>query len=439
MLDALSAEIEARVARDDPTPEIVRVIHGRSAGAEVSIADIEAGQPVALYLSAADWILFPPELRSRVEPYLPPDGLALSDWAPDSVRAYRFAHWLAQRGRFKSPVREQRRCFQTADELATRQRDFLREESWAKQVSWRLGRVHQLASARDDRQRERRQGEVDSLMPAVEPYSKWVPPAIDAIRDVGVRSVIESFRVRRSNHRVRRLSALTEALPPDVWKERAVLIEYQHRMHPDISKLPRDQFYEGEALKDANTLDERDKRDGWSFMPKVPARRVWVDVRGHEDRGVNQAEIKAMQDWLEAWRDYAQSHRRTDGKDWTVACLSFYNRQELGTRDMLRRLTGRARAETRFALPNTTIVCATVDRFQGREADLVLLSLRNTSRPGHMDSPNRLNVGITRARFLLVVFGHQKYFVKNCPSAELNALADTTPLFVLRGSDEGQS
>ena len=431
VLNELSAEIKARAERGDRTPEIVRVVQGHPVDNERSITDIETGQPVALYLLAADWILFSPELRNRVAPYLPPDGLALRDWEPESARRYQFAHWLTQRGRFKNPVREQRRRFQTAGELASRQRDFLREESWAKQVSWRLGRVHQLASARDDGQRERRQSEVDSLMPAVESYSKWVPLAIDAIRDVGVRSVIESFQVGRSDHRVRRRSALTEAIPPDVWKERAVLLEYQHRMHPDISKLPRDQFYEGVALKDANTLDERDKQDGWSFMPKVSARRVWVDVRGHEEGGINRAEIEAMRRWLEAWRDYAESYQRTDGKEWTVACISFYNRQELGTRNMLRRLTGMTRAETRFALPNTTVACATVDRFQGREADLVLLSLRNTSRPGHMDSPNRLNVGITRARFLLVVFGHRKYFAEDCPSEELNALTDATPLFDL--------
>lgn len=431
VLNALSTEIQAQAERGARTPEVVRVVQGHPADDEVSIIDIKAGQPVALYLLAADWILFPPELRDRVAPYLPPDGLALRDWDIDSARAFQFARWLDQRGRFSNPVREQRRHFRIADELAIRQRDFLREESWAKQVSWRLGRVHQLASARDDGQRERRQGEVDSLMPAVEPYSKWVPPAIDSIRDVGVRSVIESFQVGRSDHRVRRRSALTEAIPPEVWKERAILLEYQHRMHPDISKLPRDQFYEGVALKDANTLEERDEQDGWSFIPKVPTRRVWVDVRGHEERGVNQAEIEVMRRWLEAWRDYAGAHRRTDGKDWTVACLSFYNRQELGTRNMLRQLTGMARAETRFALPNTAIACATVDRFQGREADLVLLSLRNTSRPGHMDSPNRLNVGITRALFLLVVFGHRKYFAEDCPSEELNALADATPLFEL--------
>lgn len=431
VLASLVAEAKSRAARGDRVPDITRVVVGRSGDVDVSITDIEDGKPVGLRLLSADWVLFPPQLHGRVEPYLPPGGLALREWEGESAYAYRFAHWHARRGKLTKEVREQRHRYADASELASRQRTFLLEESWAKQVSWRLGRVHQLSSARNDGQRGRRQTEVDMLMPVAAPYADWVPPAIDAIRDVGVRSVIESFRVRRIDHGARRLSALTEAIPEAVWAERAVLLEYQHRMHPDISQLPRDQFYEGTALKDANTLDGRDQRFGWSFSPDVPKRRVWVDVRGREERGINQAEIDATQRWLEAWREYAGAHRRGDGKDWEVACLSFYNRQELATRDMLRRLTGKKRGETRFELPNTTVACATVDRFQGREADLVLLSLRNTSRPGHMDSPNRLNVGITRSRFLLVFFGNYKYFSGECPSEELNAIADATPVYDL--------
>lgn len=431
VLDALAAELAARAIRGDRGPDFVRVGHGRSDGATVGLADMESGGTGALRLLAAEWVLFPPDLRGRVERFLPPDGLTLRDWPADSAFAYRFARWHDRRGAFRKPVREQRRRLQTAQDLATRQRAFLSEESWARQVSWRLGRVHQLSSARNDDQRLRRQAEVDDLMPAAEPFASWVGPAIEAIRDVGVRSVIEAFRVRRIDHRVRRLSALTEAIPGDVWDERAVLLEFQHRMHPDISQLPRDQFYEGEALKDANTVQDRESSIGWGFETGLPARRVWVDVRGHEERGVNHAELDAMQGWLEAWRDWAKKNRRNDGRDWEVACLSFYNRQELGTRDMLRKLTGMSRAETRFQLPNTSVVCATVDRFQGREADLVLLSMRNTTRPGHMDSPNRLNVGITRARFLLVVFGHRRYFAEDCPSEELLALADGTPVVKL--------
>jgi len=93
---------------------------------------------------------------------------------------------------------------------------------------------------------------------------------------------------------------------------------------------------------------------------------------------------------------------------------------------MLRRLTSQGGGETRFDLPNTRFACATVDRFQGREADLVLLSFRNVKRPGHADSPNRLNVALTRARFQLVLFGNKSYF-ERCPSEELAALAKGTP------------
>jgi superfamily I DNA and/or RNA helicase len=100
---------------------------------------------------------------------------------------------------------------------------------------------------------------------------------------------------------------------------------------------------------------------------------------------------------------------------------------------MLRRLTGQQRAETRFELRNTAIACGTVDRFQGREADLVLLSLRNTRRPGHLDSPNRLNVAITRARFMLIVIGNRRYFAERCPSEELTALAEKTPVLAPGG------
>ena len=433
VLDALCAELAARKKRKETVPDAVRVTpsSGPSAGSEVSIADLEDGAPSALRLLAAEWILFPAELRPRLEPYLPAECLALCDWEPDSQRTYRFARWRRRHGRLDRPVREQGKRIEKAEELETRQRAFLGDTTWAGEVAWRLVRVHQLAGAKSDSQRKSRQRDIDNLMPVSRPWSERLPAAIEAVRDVGVRSAIESLRVGRPDARVRLPSALTKAMPPEVWQERATLAEYQHRMHPHISRFPREQFYEGAALKDANTLDGRDARIGWSFPLAAPHRRVWVDVRGREDRGVNKAEIDAMRRWLGHWRKYAEANKRCDGDDWTVACLSFYHRQELATRDMLREITGKQRGETRFALPNTVVSCATVDRFQGREADLVLLSLRNTTRAGHMDSPNRLNVAITRARFVLAIFGHRPYFSERCPSEELRALANDALQFDL--------
>ena len=63
----------------------------------------------------------------------------------------------------------------------------------------------------------------------------------------------------------------------------------------------------------------------------------------------------------------------------------------------------------------------------------IVLSLRNTRRPGHLDSPHRLNVAITRARFMLVVVGNRRYFAERCPSEELAALAEQTPVLAVGG------
>ena len=60
-----------------------------------------------------------------------------------------------------------------------------------------------------------------------------------------------------------------------------------------------------------------------------------------------------------------------------------------------------------------TIVVSTTDRFQGREADIVFISLRNSSRIGFLDSPNRMNVAITRAREWRVIVGNFEYFARD--------------------------
>lgn len=427
VLDALVAEVTASAAMGRGGPSVVRISQTIACELDISVAQLLAGEAAALRLLAAHWVLVSPELISQVERFLPGDLLSLRGDLPLPGLEARHRHWVQERGRLHSPIRVRRGPpITNATELMSSVRTFLGEESWAKQIAWRLGRVHQLGRAKGKGDREARQQEIENLLPLAAEM-EWVASAIDAIRDVGVRSVIEALRVPRTQHRVRRRSALTDAMPDATWGTRSKLLTRQHRMHPDISAFPRDEFYEQAALLDANTLLDRDTKIGWSFTSNPPQRRVWAHVLGEEYGGSNPREVEAMRRVLEHWRVWASGHPRNDGRPWEVACLSFYNKQEIAIRDMLRRLSSQGGGETRFALPNTQLACATVDRFQGREADLVLLSFRNTKRPGHADSPNRLNVAITRARFQLVIFGNRQYF-ERCPSDELSALAKSTPV-----------
>jgi superfamily I DNA and/or RNA helicase len=48
----------------------------------------------------------------------------------------------------------------------------------------------------------------------------------------------------------------------------------------------------------------------------------------------------------------------------------------------------------------------TVDSFQGREADFIVISTVRSRKLGFADDPKRINVALTRARHGIVVVGH---------------------------------
>jgi superfamily I DNA and/or RNA helicase len=53
------------------------------------------------------------------------------------------------------------------------------------------------------------------------------------------------------------------------------------------------------------------------------------------------------------------------------------------------------------------IELCTVDRFQGHEADVVFLSIANQRVTNFLESVNRMNVALTRARYQRVVVGNR--------------------------------
>ncbi len=57
-------------------------------------------------------------------------------------------------------------------------------------------------------------------------------------------------------------------------------------------------------------------------------------------------------------------------------------------------------------------------------ADLVLLSFTKFTKKAFYNSPNRLNVALTRARYKLILFGNQKWLIKNAQLEGLRKLAE---------------
>ena len=202
-------------------------------------------------------------------------------------------------------------------------------------------------------------------------------------------------------------TALSDGLHPVVYDSRAQRLSFQHRMHPDISATPRRLFYEDQALNDAKGMTGR---RAWACDCFGDHRAVWIQVDGRTENNRNEKEARELCRQLERFLAWTEKSPRSDGNPWEVAVLTFYRGQEALIRDMLNQSrndrTGYGAYAHRASTGTTaTIKLCTVDRFQGHEADLVFLSFVKTRSVGFLESPNRLNVALTRARRFLLVVG----------------------------------
>ncbi len=438
VLEWIARELEA-----DPQPDlsVVRVAaKGATSNGQVSVVTVvqlRAGEPEALQLAAADWVLVGDDLLPEVADLVPSNLLLAKDPTDGNGAALREgaallmrqAWWLARAGLLPRSYKDRREEVRTMAGSQACEAEFLRRNDLAQEIAWRLTRHHELRRSRNKQERTRLREELEILQPT----AVSVEGTIAEIEDIGLPSILEVLQEGIGEDRANRKSALTAGLRatrPDDFAARFERLIYQHRMHPEIASFSREIIYRSGALKEANTIQVRDSKLDWDFG-KFPARRTWAHITGREQSSVNPDEVKAMATVLRdfiAWAKRKGAPKRDMPRVWEVACVCFYVKQERAISDMLRELTQDDR-KTRFRVPNVPveIVCGTVDRFQGREADLVMLSMRNTRRVGFLDSPNRLNVAVTRARQQLVVIGNADYFGK-CGIFELEELVRRTSL-----------
>jgi cold shock CspA family protein len=294
---------------------------------------------------------------------------------------------------------------------------------WPYQISWRLNRSYELKTSNNDG-RAKYEQQIKELMPR----SKDISVRINEIRSIALPSILECLQEGFTSYGGYELpykSTLTDGFPESAKDLRFSMIEFQHRMHPDISSFPLNEFYKDKKtgkvkLKDADTLQKREQRNPFLYMQEreYDSRRIWLDVyEGDVNGGGNRNEVAAIREELKTFLEWTKTNpppQRNAGEGeglWEIAILSPYNAQRLALRDMVRKVTG-LNWESRFNPKKwpVSIIVSSTDRFQGQEADMVFISLRNTGRIGFLDSPNRMNVALTRAREALFLVGHWGYF-----------------------------
>ena len=282
--------------------------------------------------------------------------------------------------------------------------------NWAGELAWRQVTRYSLRRAGNDNAERRLKDDCDALLPHNSPAD--IQEQIDLVRRIALPSILEALETgfeRASRQRTG--NALSDGFPKDVFADRHVLLKYQHRMHPDIASFPAQAFYEGEALHSPPSLADR---TDWSFRTNEP-RAIWRDVRGGFDsrRNHNLKEVTEVINELKQFIDWARSHPAPDGGVWEVAILAFYRGQEKAFRDAIQKLNTGPHRSRRIQLgPHCVVDVCTVDRFQGQEADLVFISFARNYATSFLQSPNRLNVALTRARHRRVIVGDRNGLAK---------------------------
>lgn len=299
---------------------------------------------------------------------------------------------------------------------------------WAEEISWRLARLYEQRFAkaglnpddgRSQSTHEKLQANIEALLPVVGTGARTsdVSLGIDRVRRAALPSVLESLRYGfERDPGARKATALSDGLPETALAARHVLLSTQHRMHPDIAQFSHQHIYDGEALF---SPDYMKKERSWAY-PRHACNAVWRDVRGgfNAHSNANPKEAGAVIEELEAFDEWAKQNPKAGGQPWEAAVLTFYRGQEREVRTHMRRWAKQKNAMRRFTRgaaqrPHLTVELCTVDRFQGHEADLVIISFARPRATSFLESPNRLNVALTRARYQRVIIGDRTGLLKD--------------------------
>lgn len=192
------------------------------------------------------------------------------------------------------------------------------------------------------------------------------------------------------------------------------MLRRQYRMHSTIMDVIN-QFYDDQLAIGSESLDQERNHDCGGGLFAEDCHAVWVDVPQFEDyleekvgtSFINLTEIKIIQRALEDLDEQWAAQLEQGAEPKSVGVITFYGAQERRIRQTI--------DLTKFR--NLKVKIGTVDRFQGMEYPVVIVSMVRNNKygnVGHAKVPERINVALSRAQELLVLIGCGSLF---CQSA----------------------
>lgn len=177
---------------------------------------------------------------------------------------------------------------------------------------------------------------------------------------------------------------LFEQLPGN----RKVMLDTQYRMSKEIGDLVSTLFYNGKLKTGTTIVNDTNFYKGKSL--------VSINVKGMQKKTpagswINTNECEEIIDKL------IELDKSLGGGDEkiSVGIISFYKAQVEYIKPKIDKLI----------FKNINVDVGTVDAYQGLEKDIIFISSVRTEGIGFISNPNRLNVSLSRAKKLVVIFG----------------------------------
>ena len=190
-------------------------------------------------------------------------------------------------------------------------------------------------------------------------------------------------------------------------KSKALSLTYQFRMHPDICSFVSEVFYDG-LLKTSKSITADDRKSPKEINEGKPLTFVNIPISmGAETSGVSKsrwAEVEQIGEDVKKILKYDSTA--------SIGLITFYSAQASLIKQHLDSFLDN--------IQKNNIEIGTVDAFQGKEFDYVLLSCVRSNSPknglkpivGFLEKPNRLCVAFSRSIKQLIVYGDKETLIQ---------------------------
>ncbi|CAF1514128.1 unnamed protein product [Adineta ricciae] len=183
----------------------------------------------------------------------------------------------------------------------------------------------------------------------------------------------------------------------------SIMLDTQYRMHPSLIDFPSRMFYKNLLRSGVTTKDRPTPKEIQFIDQKIPLMFVDVDKGIETLQGSNIYNKREVEMVCQTIQTLLPS-QKPDLSPMDIGVITPYTKQVKEIAEKLLNKTPKG------------VEVRTVDGFQGREKEIILISLvrsNDENEIGFLTSEQRMNVLLTRAKRAMIVFGNRKTLMSN--------------------------